>query len=165
MNAPRSEFDCDDVRPLLPLVADGSLDQGADPALFEHLARCSDCQDALAHHDLMTVALERSAESAPGRSSGRRIIFRLPLPWAAAAALLLGIGGWFAAQATWQTPVMDSPLVEVEKHIDALGRTLYLVKDKDGRMQLVDPAAIDGGGPVPERSDAQQVDLKRRSGR
>ena len=63
MNQPavRPELTCDEAEALLPLVADAQLDPDSDPTLFEHLARCDDCQRSLARHDLVTLALSDSA--------------------------------------------------------------------------------------------------------
>jgi hypothetical protein len=96
---------CDEVEALLPLVADGSLDETSDPALFAHIARCCPCQDSLARHDLVGLALEHNAAEAQakGRSGDRHIrfgLFRHPaVASACAAGLALAVGGgWYAEQ-------------------------------------------------------------------
>ena len=75
---------CEDVEPLLPLIADGALDQAAEPAAFAHLADCEHCQAQLALHDLVGIALAGTAATTPARPRPRTL--RLPLPWALAAA-------------------------------------------------------------------------------
>lgn len=74
---------CPEAEPLLPLVADGAVDPSTDPDLFAHLAACPSCQRIVADHDLIALALRRSAPPAPPRA---RII---TFPRLAAAALVL----------------------------------------------------------------------------
>ena len=89
----RPSLSCDEVEELLPLVADGSLDESGDPTLFMHLADCERCQQSLVTHDLIAVSLPRAA-SLPNLRPIRSWWFRA-LPIAAAASLLVG-GGWLA---------------------------------------------------------------------
>ena len=92
---PSRALTCEEVEALLPLVADGALDADADPALFMHLARCCECQDALLRHDLVTVALEVTRPGAVAGGSARRpaaprtVIRQIFLPWPAALAASL----------------------------------------------------------------------------
>ena len=95
---------CDEVEALLPLVADGSLDEVSDPALFTHIARCCPCQDSLARHDLVGLALEHGLEQAAGAATDvatkdRHIRFAPALASACAAGLALAVaGGWYAEE-------------------------------------------------------------------
>ncbi len=88
---------CDEVEALLPLVADGSLDEVSDPALFAHIARCCPCQDSLARHDLVGLALEQGHEQAAAvATKDRHIRFTPALASACAAGLALAVtGGWY----------------------------------------------------------------------
>lgn len=86
---------CEDVEPLLPLIADGALDQRAEPAAFAHLADCPHCQEQLALHDLVGVALTASAPASALRPRPR--LLRFSLPWAIASAACLAAlvaAGW-----------------------------------------------------------------------
>jgi hypothetical protein len=150
---------CDEVQALLPLVSDGSLDQSGDPALFEHLAHCHECQDALVRHDLIGVALEHGRPA--HARSGRRLVFRLPLPLAAAATILVGLGVWFVVQSALATHATSAPLVDVTRVPGADGRAHYEIRQGQG-IQVVDPELIDRPGVVTGPGDAQQVQLKRR---
>lgn len=96
---------CDEVEALLPLVADGAIDEQADPALFAHLSTCEHCQESLAAHDLVTIALEQPRAPAPRIL---RPVWRRSLPLAAAAMLAVGVTGWVAARPAAETEV---PLV------------------------------------------------------
>ena len=78
-----STVTCGDVEPLLPLIADNVIDAAAEPAIFNHIAGCQDCQEALFHHDLVSVALVGGSLIAP---RPRAQILRLPWPWAVASA-------------------------------------------------------------------------------
>ena len=93
---------CDEVEALLPLVADGSIDLATDVALGAHLGACTQCQDSLARHDLVDLALRRPSPSDRPRG-------RLHLPWpvalAVAASLVAAVGGsWWL----FSTPAMPS---------------------------------------------------------
>lgn len=159
MSQPHPEMSCDEVQALLPLVSDGSLDQVGDPALFEHLAHCHECQDVLVRHDLIGVVLEHS-RPAEARSS-RHLVFRLPLPLAAAATILVGIGVWFVVQSALAAHPSVSPLADVTRVPGADGRVHYEIRQGNG-IQVVDPEQLDRPGVVSGPGDAQQVNLKRR---
>lgn len=98
----RPFLSCDEVEELLPLVADGTLDEGGDPTLFMHLADCERCQHSLVTHDLIAVSLPRAARL-PDLRSIRPWWFRA-LPVAAAASLLVG-GSWLAVASRETAPV------------------------------------------------------------
>jgi len=66
------ELSCDDVNQLMPIIADGTIDVATDPAVFAHLSRCDDCQEALARHDLITLAMAPQTGTSPDHS--RRIV-------------------------------------------------------------------------------------------
>lgn len=93
MTVPPPPASCEDVEPLLPLIADGAIGVEQEPAAFAHLADCAHCQEQLARHDLVTLALAPAA--APVRR--RAAVLRLPLPWAAATAASIAAlvaAGW-----------------------------------------------------------------------
>lgn len=141
---------CAEAEPLLPLVADGSLDPDGDPALFAHVARCQTCQESVAHHDLITLALECAPRRRP-----RSIRIPWPVALVAAATLIVGIGSvlWSPAADPITAPV-------VHKLPGAAGEpTLYLIETDHGGV-VVDPSAIDGGSE-PTRSRAVPVNLRR----
>ncbi len=81
---------CDEVEVLLPLVADGTLDDVGDPALFMHLADCDRCQHSLVTHDLIALSLTQAARVAPLRV--RRPRWQYTASMAAAASLVVGAG-------------------------------------------------------------------------
>lgn len=145
---------------LLPLVADGALDAEADPALFAHLARCNECQDALARLDLVQLALETSRPAlsptaVPWRRAAARQVF---LPWPAAlAASLAAAAGLWAWLATFEArPQPTSPAPQVVQMLDKDGQPVYVVV-QDGQVTLIDPRTIDGKGGT---SQPQVVPVK-----
>jgi hypothetical protein len=93
---------CEDAEAFLPLVADGALQPEDDPALFAHLASCACCQESLARHDLVSLAL------APATRAPRLARLQLPLPWAVATAAGIGCAAsmcWNAlADPRWSVP-------------------------------------------------------------
>lgn len=103
---------CEDVEPLLPLIADGAIAAADEPAAFAHLAACERCQEQLALHDLVELALTAAAPARPVRP--RRRVLRLRLPWAAALAASLAAilaVGW-AVQADRRAGMADRTLAE-----------------------------------------------------
>lgn len=106
----RATLTCDEVEALLPLIADGQLDESSDPILFVHLADCPHCAESLATHDLITLALAPSVVGAP-----RRLRFpawatvRKWLPQAAAAVVLVALGASFSSpRSSTVTPLVSS---------------------------------------------------------
>lgn len=95
---------CAEAEPLLPLVADGAVDPDSDPALFAHLAACPACQRAVAAHDLIGLAIARSA---PLRLPRRRT--RRWLPAALAAGLAAAAGLWLMTGDAPSTPPAPAP--------------------------------------------------------
>ncbi len=86
---------CDEVEALLPLIADGVIDDSSDPDVFAHLAICERCQRSLALHDLVQVSLVPAASAlrvAPRVAP--RPFWRHLVP--AAALLAVAIGSWSA---------------------------------------------------------------------
>lgn len=145
--AARAELTCEEAIPLLPLVADGALDETADPALFAHLSRCCDCQENLAQHDLVNLALEASRSSAKSAQLSRREPVRhvfLPWPATLAASLAAAAGLWM-----WLTtlhngrPVAPAPTTQVVQVMSDDGNPVYVVV-QDGQMTVIDPRTIDG---------------------
>ena len=157
MNQPavRPELTCDEAEALLPLVADAQLDPDSDPTLFEHLARCDDCQRSLARHDLVTLALSDSARPVL-RLAPRAITWRLPWPVAVAASLLAAFGLWLALDAYGvRRDAARQPQAQVIR-IDQPGQAkpVYVVIDANGTA-IIDPQAGDarakppGDAPIP----------------
>jgi hypothetical protein len=99
---------CAEAEPLLPLVADGAVDPDSDPALFAHLAGCPACQEAVARHDLIALAIARGAGQAAPRI--RRPVLRWWLP-AAAAALVAAAAGWWLVRP--ETPAAITPVAAI----------------------------------------------------
>lgn len=98
----RPSLSCDEVEELLPLVADGTLNDVSDPTLFMHLADCERCQQSLVTHDLIAVSLPRAARLPEPRIL--RPWWQRALPVAAAASLLVG-GAWLAVESSKTAPV------------------------------------------------------------
>ena len=144
----RAELTCEEADALLPLVADGVLDADADPALFAHLSRCCDCQDALMRHDVVTVALEATRTEVPQTALRRAPIRHVFLPWPAALAASLaaaaGLWMWLATlQAGRTTP--QAPATQVVQVLGVDGQPVYVVVQGD-QVTVIDPRAIDGKG-------------------
>ncbi len=174
MNTPALEsMSCAEAEPLLPLVADGALTATDDRALFDHLATCEACQEALARHDLISLAL-----TAPGPAPAvrRPRIIRngwwLAVPVAAAAGLTLTVAlAPMSPSATTpaSTPVTaqvtppvatDPAPVVIERDVASLpgnvpGKKLILVRRGD-QVLLVDPAAPADSG----RTDATPASIR-----
>ena len=160
MTAPLCTLGCEDVESLLPLVADGALDVNADPALFEHLARCGDCQESLARHDLITLGL--AASRAPLRLAPRARHLRLPWPAALAASALVAVGAWLALD-TWRQQQSAASSVDPQAKIFRVtgdnGRPVYVVVQGD-QASVVDPSAVDGKAVPAEREPARPVNTR-----
>lgn len=174
---------CADVEPLLPLVADEALRPADDPHLFAHLAACPHCQEALRRHDLITVALERTAAPAVTPTPHRRPISwwwgAAPLAAAAAMAVVIALPTSAPAPAPLTTvaqaapvaaPVVAAPVPDslatpaslpvIDRDVAAVpgpvpGKRLILVRRGD-QVLLVDPHA-----PVaPTRDDVAPASLR-----
>jgi hypothetical protein len=163
------EMDCVEAEALLPLVADGALDADSDPALFAHLGRCAACQESLARHDLVELALARDGV---GASAPRALRYRLPLPWAIASAACLVLAvtlAWgyereashavdYAARIAAITP-LPQPETEVISLGDDPQHPAYVIL-QDGQAVVVQP-----NPQQPQRSQrshlAHQVGLTR----
>jgi hypothetical protein len=151
---PSRALTCEEVEALLPLVADGALDADADPALFMHLARCCECQDALLRHDLVTVALEVTRPGTVGagitRRPSRTVIRQVFLPWPAALAASLvaaaGLWLWLASMHSAR-PTPEVQATQVVQVVGADGQPLYVVVQGD-QVTVIDPRAIDGKAPA-----------------
>lgn len=144
---------CDEVEPLLPLVADGAIDAAADPAIFEHLARCQDCQDCLARHDLVHLGLER------GRTS--KVLTMPPmrgwhyrLPWPAAAAVLsfvaLGLLLWPQNGAPLPASADRSSAQRVISMPGSDPQHPRYAVFQGGHEEVIDPQAVDGAFSEPK---------------
>jgi hypothetical protein len=154
------QLSCEDVDPLLPLAADGAIDAASDPAVFAHLARCCDCQESLARHDLISLALE-SGRGQPRREQGRGWHYRLPWPAAAAALVAMAVtAGWAANRpAAPGQPVAKAPDFQVQKVLDGRqGHPVYTVW-RDGKMMIIDLQAVDGASSSESR-EVHPVDNK-----
>jgi hypothetical protein len=164
---------CTEAEPLLPLVADGAVDPDSDPALFAHLASCSDCQRAVASHDLIALAIAR--KPAPPR---RASILRL-WPYAAAAGLALAAGAWLlpgraesAPSRIAAAPAIAPPAAAVQpapaapvaaRDVIAVpqgdGSTLYLVRQGEAWI-AVDPANLDGPAQPAHSANGSGVQVR-----
>ena len=148
---PSRELSCDEVASLLPLVTDGALDAESDPALFAHLARCCECQEALMRHDLVTVALERTRQVSVTEIARRREPIRhvfLPWPAALAASLLAAAGLWMWLASLQHAQVgPQTPAMQVVQVLGADGQPVYVVVQGD-QVTVIDPRAIDGKAPA-----------------
>ena len=95
----RPSLSCDEVEELLPLVADGTLDEVSDPTLFMHVVDCERCQQSLNTHDLIALSLPSAGRlSCAGRLPQPRITrpwWQRAVPATMAASLLVG-GTWLA---------------------------------------------------------------------
>jgi hypothetical protein len=141
---------CADVEALLPLIADGAIDAASDAAVFDHLARCDDCQEALARHDLIDLAI--GAGGVKPDAALAPIRYRLPpmVAWTAAAALLAAVTGlgWYAAQGDHRRDAMaQREVISVTTPGDPAHRPYYLIREGD----RLDPAQLDftAGDPTP----------------
>jgi anti-sigma factor RsiW len=139
---------CEEAEVLLPLVADGALDTTADPALFAHLARCEQCQEALMRHDVVSLALTRSRPASLMATGPARRWRVRTLPWpvalAASLAAAAGLWGWLA---TLPRATPSTPALQVVQVPGPDGQPVYVVLDGD-RMTVVDPRALDGRAPA-----------------
>lgn len=160
MPSPRSQITCDEAQPLLPLITDGSLGQSDDPMLFEHLARCNDCQEALVRHDLIGIALDHGRKS--GASGKKRLVFRLPIPVAIAASLLFALSVWAVVQHRVSGAADTQAHPEVTRVIQKDGKSLYEIQ-QGGTLQIVDPETLDRPSGINDNRDVQPASLKRRS--
>src|SRR4051812_4554295 len=95
---------CSEVEPLLPMVADGALEHAKDPALFAHLAECEHCQETLAQHDLISLALNKG-DLAPVSQCFEHIRIPLPMSLAAAALVMCAVGAIYWMHASAETEV------------------------------------------------------------
>jgi len=158
---------CDDVEALLPLVADGVIDDASDPALFAHLAHCVDCQEALTAHDLIHVAIEQTSAPIPATGNRRKSLSfqqghyrRIPWPVAMAASLAAAIGLW-----TWLQRMQAARAQDNQVHTQVIpvvtddGHSVYVVIDGDN-ITIVDPRSIDGQA-APVREATLPVKLRR----
>lgn len=150
---------CEDCEALLPLVADGALDAEGEPALFAHLADCPRCQESLAAHDLVALALGE-APPAPRRDA---IAFPLARMWMGmAAALLVAVAlaaVWGGSQRGGASPALaQQELIEVIDPGTGATRQVLLIRQGD-RSTVIDGDALDriqGDQPVRE-ADARPV--------
>jgi hypothetical protein len=136
---------CVDAEPLLPLVADGVLGPAEDPALFDHLATCPECQEALARHDLITLALAHGRPEPVRRPRLRP--WHLAIPLAAAAAVAMAVALPTAAPAPppepQAAPAPTPTAIHITREATVLpgalpGRSLILVRRGD-QVLVVDP--------------------------
>ncbi len=166
MDAAHPDLTCAEAEPLLPLVADGALDAASDPALFAHLARCASCQDGLAVHDLIGLAIG-GAQPAPAHAPARLSVIQYRLPWplaaaaAAVVAALIGAGVWWRGAANdGGSAIVDREVIEVRDPGGDGTRRLFLIRSGD-RIDVVDPARLDGGRAVDGDAQARPAGYHR----
>jgi Putative zinc-finger len=151
---------CDDVEALLPLIADQVLNEQSDPAVFAHLARCPACQESLAAHDLITVALEQSRPTSslkrPALNFPRHRQHRLPWPVAMAASLAAACGLWLALEhhssATTlaaRDKAQKAQKAQVVPVQTEDGRSVYVVINGE-QITVIDPRSLDGQAAAPK---------------
>ena len=146
---------CADVEALLPLIADGAIDAASDAAIFDHLARCGDCQEALARHDLISLAI--GAGAATPDDALACIRYRLPATtaWATAAALLAVVTGlvWYGGRPTVAPDhVAQREVIRVTTPGAPAQQPFYLIRDGD----RLDPAQLDfPAGDAQQATDAK----------
>lgn len=166
MRDARDTVTCHDVEELLPLVADHVLDCDDDPALFEHLARCPDCQRSLGLHDLTTLALASERTPVAGEQDGSELI-RLPWPLAAAGGAVLAAAGvllaWTlsappAGNTPTESPLPDTQVVEVRT--DADGNEIIVLM-RDGELIEVRSIDRDAASDGPHDDAPVPVGLRR----
>ena len=155
----RMPLTCEEVETLLPLACDGSLDPSCSADVFEHIASCESCQDALAAHDLITMALADGHTPAPEKRPAEIIQFSLPKPvsWAMAAGVLVSAGAlsWMAMsersthsssvpQITAAAPTVKAEIIQVIESDKPGGEPTYLVRQGD-KVFVVGHDHLDGG--------------------
>lgn len=144
MSHPSMTATCADVEALLPLIADGAIDAASDPAIFDHLSHCDDCQEALARHDLIGLAIGAGV-AAPDALAPIR--YRLPpaVAWASAAALLaalVGLGSWQLGRGrSAADTVAQREVIRVTTPGDPAQAPYYLIRDGE----RLDPAQLELG--------------------
>jgi anti-sigma factor RsiW len=152
---------CDDIVPLLPMVADGVIDDQNDPAVFDHLARCSECQDALMRHDLVTMSIEcgnHHQRLAPPRT------WQVRLPWPVGLAATLAFAGLtfeLTSYVSDDKPQVVADRVQVYKITSANSHHVIYQVVQDGQVTPIDPHAIDGAMPHEERGEVHSVKSER----
>ena len=157
---------CHDVEELLPLVADHVLDSDDDPALFDHLARCPDCQRSLGLHDLTTLALASEQTPVAGEQDGSELIH---LPWhlATAGGVILAAAGVLLAWTLSATPAGDPASQQpppgtqvVEVRTDADGNEIIVLM-RDGELIEVRSIDRDAASDAPADDTPVPVGLRR----
>jgi hypothetical protein len=134
---------CAEVEELLPVVADGMLTHDDDPALFAHVARCPSCQESLARHDLIDLALRR----APPQQQRRWRMLPVAAGWAAAAAIVAGfLAAWPQTAAPSSGTPAAAPVAQAAEVWPVPGQPgRYLVVQPDGTTLVIDPRLGDQG--------------------
>lgn len=135
------EMTCEECQDLLPLVADGVLDEQDDPSLFHHLARCQNCQAELAMLDRIGLELELagSVEATPQPISFSQWAMRAGGLLTAAAMLLTG--GWLTIKrpSNVGSAPAGSHSSTVLRVVDADdGQQGLLVRHADGSVEVVE---------------------------
>ena len=139
---PTSQPTCADVESLLPLIADGAIDAASDAAIFDHLARCDDCQEALARHDLISLAIGAGAAAPSDTLAPIRYHLPVRMAWASAAALLAAISGvgWYATRGDAAADhLAQREVIRVTTPGDPAHQPYYLIRDGD----RLDPAQLE----------------------
>lgn len=143
----------DETSTLPPRVREyrrGLLSPEQERAFEERLMRDPELVEAVE----LDEALERGL---PARSTRRR---RPPLPWAAAASLLLGLGIGYSA-AHWRTPsALPTDVQVVRLAVERGGARNVQLARRDGRaLVLVVPVQSDGQHEITLDSPSQRLRL------
>jgi|GEM_PF-6279346 len=163
--ADESAVTCAEIDQMLPLVADAVIDAESDPLIFAHLARCQACQESLAQHDLVTLALA----TVPLRRAAPTLAvvhYRLPRRWIAAAAAVLAVAGSVTAYGL-RSPGPASAVVAQQEVIHLLDpvtgvqHPMLLIR-QGSQSTLVDPASFDYLHETPAAGDTPMMPVRMR---
>lgn len=176
IESPTAECVDDDT---IAALAGGSLAASLRPAVVEHVAQCARCRALVASVSRALGDRAVARELRVADVTTRRRIFRIALPMAAAAILLLlawppslnlphrgSIIGTPAPTTMWPTGVVaEAPTLrwaavsEADRYratlFDAAGRVIYEVEGTDTVVSLPDSVALVPGRPYLWKVDAR----------
>ena len=171
MSAPSvQQMDCIEVEELLPLVAEGLIDPDSDPAVFEHLAGCDQCQASLEMHDLVTLQLSHGSDLSPASPRSDVIHFQLSRPLAMAASFLLvamlglTVGlGWQSSQDQLSTEtISEKPETQILDVLQARSddeSPLIIIRHQDQTI-VVPQHQIDNGNSSNADNNSTSVPVR-----